>query len=354
MDTAVNGRLGKSVATAWINVEQHACGCRFEDLGGPLFVGERSLCPALCPLAHAHHCGEEICSEIPSGRTDRLPRFKFIEPGSHLLHKTTCRTPPLALCWSCSINSQRMIRIRPIIIVISLLAAVAAFTAVRTASSADPLPGFPRVVLWAWERPEDLRFMTAGSAGIAFLAKTVWVDGNRVWARPRLQPLRFTPGTPLMAVVRIESRGRGLPPREAVIRELLHTVELRDIRALQIDFDARESERRWYEALLVEAREKLPASLPLTITALASWCESDSWIRDLPVADASPMLFRMGPDERVPTSDFDVQICRSSIGVSTDELPRRLPYGRRLYFFHNSRWTPEAYQGVLAQARRWQ
>jgi len=247
-----------------------------------------------------------------------------------------------------------MIRIRRILIASFLLLAVAAFTAVRNASSKDPLPGFPRVVLWAWERPEDLRFMTPGQAGIAFLAKTIWVDGNRVWARPRLQPLRFTPGTALMAVVRIESQGSALPPHDAVIRELLHTVELRGIRALQIDFDARESERRWYEALLVEARRKLPAALPLTITALASWCESDAWIRDLPVADASPMLFRMGPDERGPTTDFDAQICRSSIGVSTDELPDRLPHGRRLYFFHNSRWTPEAYQGVLAQARRWQ
>ena len=61
----------------------------------------------------------------------------------------------------------------------------------------DPLSVFPRVMLWAWERPEDLRFVKPDAAGIAFLARTLWLDGNNVSARPRLQPLRFAPGTPL-------------------------------------------------------------------------------------------------------------------------------------------------------------
>jgi hypothetical protein len=209
-------------------------------------------------------------------------------------------------------------------------------------------------MLWAWERPEDLRFVKPGSAGIAFLAGTVWMDGHNVSARPRLQPLRYTPGTSLMAVVRLESAGRGLPPRGAVIDEVMEAAAIPGIRALQIDFDARESERAWYRAFLVDVRQSLPGSLPLTITALESWCEEEGWIRNLPVADASPMLFRMGRGERVPDRDFAVPLCRSSLGVATDELPARVPRGRRLYFFYPHAWNRQAYEAVVAQAGRWQ
>lgn len=209
-------------------------------------------------------------------------------------------------------------------------------------------------MLWAWERPEDLRFVGPSHAGVAFLARTVWLDGAKMGSRPRMQPLRVAPGTSMMAVVRLESAGRGLPARAGVLRELLQSVELPGVRALQVDFDARRSERAWYRSLLEELRSALPRELPLTITALASWCEQDGWIRGLPVADASPMLFRMGEGEQVPPVDFNVALCRSSLGVSTDELPDRVPRGRRLFFFNPHAWTPEAYQVVIAQARRWQ
>jgi hypothetical protein len=239
---------------------------------------------------------------------------------------------------------------------IGLLAAGALGSALllRSTAKPDPLPSLPRVMLWAWERPEDLRFIQPRTVGIAFLARTVWVDGNNVSGRPRLQPLRFNPGTPLMAVVRIESAGYGLPARERVVREIQEAAALPGVRALQIDFDAREGERAWYAGLLGDLRKTLPASLPLTITALESWCEQDGWIRNLPVADASPMLFRMGPGERPPAGDFAVPLCRSSIGIGTDEMPARVPHGRRLYFFYPRAWNRQAYEAVVAQAGRWQ
>lgn len=233
-------------------------------------------------------------------------------------------------------------------------AALVSAALLHSTAPPDPLPTLPRVMLWAWERPEDLRFVKPESAGIAFLARTVWIDGHNVSARPRLQPLRYAPGTSLMAVVRLESTGRGLPPRAAIVHEVTEAAGIPGIRALQIDFDARESERAWYAAFLADLRRALPGSLPLTITALESWCEEDGWIRNLPVADASPMLFRMGKGESVPDRDFAVPLCRSSIGVATDELPARVPRGRRLYFFYPHAWNRQAYEAVVAQAGRWQ
>jgi hypothetical protein len=56
----------------------------------------------------------------------------------------------------------------------------------------------PDVVLSAWERPEDLRFLTGQRTGVAFLEKTIELSRTsnaetisvQVVVRPRLQPLR--------------------------------------------------------------------------------------------------------------------------------------------------------------------
>ena len=229
---------------------------------------------------------------------------------------------------------------------------VALLLASRLLGPTDPLPALPRLMLWAWESPQDLRFVKPGSAGIAYLARTVWLSRERAVSRPRLQPLQFTPGTVLMAVVRFESTGHGLPAEADALREVMFAAELPGLSALQIDFDARQSERAWYARFLRELRQAVPAKLPITITALESWCDGDRWMSGLPVSDATPMLFRMGPGERIP-ADFNESLCRSSVGVLTDELPARVPRGRRLYFFHPGPWTQQAYDVAVAQAWRW-
>ena len=217
----------------------------------------------------------------------------------------------------------------------------------------DPLPAFPRLMLWAWERPERLRFVDPRVAGVAFLARSIaWREG-RIASAPRYQPLEVNPGTAMMAVVRLESNGPPLPDAEAIVPGVLQAAALPGVRAVEIDFDARLSERQWYRALLGRVRERLAPGMPLTITALASWCLGDPWIRGLPVADAVPMLFRMGAGEPREVREFSAGVCRSSLGVSTGEVPYAAPHGRRLFVFHPRPWTPEAYRGAIELARRW-
>ena len=220
------------------------------------------------------------------------------------------------------------------------------------APARDPLPGFPRLVLWAWERPERMEFVDPTVAAVAYLARTVqWRDGA-VELRPRLQPLRVRPGVRLMAVVRLQGSGP-LPDAGQIAPVILRDMARPAISALQVDFDARRSERLWYAGLLKRLREGLPRNMPLSITALASWCAGDPWIAGLPVNDAVPMLFRMGAGEPRTVRDFRVGLCRSSLGVSTDELPQRLPTGKRLFIFHPRAWTEDAYRGALVWAGRW-
>src|SRR5437660_7947601 len=65
---------------------------------------------------------------------------------------------------------------------------------------------FPRIVLWAWERPEDLRALNSKRFAVAFLAQTLTLKGDEVVFKPRHQPLGVSPDTKMMAVTRIESQ----------------------------------------------------------------------------------------------------------------------------------------------------
>jgi len=224
-----------------------------------------------------------------------------------------------------------------------------------TGCGRDPLPGFPHVILWAWESPQNLNFIDPNEAGVAFLARTLILADHQAIIRPRLQPLRVPPGTALMAVVRLESTGHDELPRPSEIAPAIADLA-RDpgIRALQIDYDARFSERAFYRQLISEVKSRLPERFPLSMTALASWCNGDSWIATLPVSDAVPMLFRMGPERYRPGSNFRVPLCRTSVGVSMDEPVARLPRGRRVYVFHPGRWTQRDYKNALQEVHRWQ
>src|ERR1700690_3976997 len=95
---------------------------------------------------------------------------------------------------------------------------------------ADPLPGFPHVFLWAWERPENLEFLDPHSTGVAFLARTVCLGGGVVSVHPRVQPLRYPRAGVLMAVVPVEPQGSALPPVEAASAAIAEAAAIPGVR----------------------------------------------------------------------------------------------------------------------------
>jgi hypothetical protein len=268
----------------------------------------------------------------------------------------------------------------------------------------------PNVTFWAWERREDLRFLSDQKAGVAFLAKTLYLETPQnnttsrpsLLIRPRFQPLRVAPGTFLTAVVRIES-SRSQPPSaffknisseerspqsqvdnqplvsldpqtSAILHRAANEIStlqnLPGVRAIQIDFDATVSQRSFYSALLSAVRRQLPPSMPLSITALASWCIGDPWLANLPprtINEAVPMLFRLGPDAADVLvflhsgKEFPVAACRASLGLSTDEpLSQELLTNRfsgaspvlrskRIYIFSPRAQTQSAAQSVIEE-----
>jgi hypothetical protein len=215
--------------------------------------------------------------------------------------------------------------------------------------------GFPKTILWAWERPEDLQFLDPNQIGVAFLAQTLVLKGADVVFKPRLQPLKVRPETKLIAVTRIESqKTTGSPSaltasqREQLTERIVRTLHLGNVSAVQVDFDAATSEREFYRRLLTDLRQKLPDNVPLSMTALASFCIGDRWLSDLSVDEAVPMIFRMGADDQsiktalASGNDFREPVCRKSYGVSLDEpLEMKFDPARRLYFFNARAWTQE-------------
>jgi Protein of unknown function (DUF3142) len=266
---------------------------------------------------------------------------------------------------------QRRLGQWPTLIVVGLATALGALSQLpssawwtRPASEVhDRLSAFPPIVLWAWERPELLDFIDPNTVGVAFLARTLYLSGPDVIVRPRLQPLSVPHETKLMAVVRLEVarlRPPDLSPRQldSVTAAIAEVSGVHGIKALQVDFDAGVSQRAFYRDVLYKLRLQLPASMPLSITALASWCIYDDWLPGLPVDEVVPMVFRMGADQHrirrhLARGDFRVAACRHSLGLSTDEPLPALRAKRRLYMFHAQAWRPEAMASILEEVGRW-
>jgi len=214
---------------------------------------------------------------------------------------------------------------------------------------------FPRVTLWAWESRQDLRNVSTEKYVIAYLDRTVFIT-DQIETVPRRQPLLVPQDARVMAVVRIEApQARAkLDARELaenVANQIVEASRRKQVSALQIDFDATRSQRSFYRKVIEETRRRMPAKMALSITALASWCSRPSWLEGLPVDEAVPMLFRMGGDSRFkkePGWNYEptAPLCKTSVGVSTDEAWPAITDSTRIYVFHPRAWNPVALENL--------
>jgi hypothetical protein len=244
---------------------------------------------------------------------------------------------------------------------VALLLALASdwMTPAHTGTALD----LPPLVLWAWDRDDDLRFVDPSDTGVAFLAATLTLRGEGVVLTPRHNPLTLPEGVGRVAVAHVET-DRDDPPvlNDAQLRrfvEALATVgEEVPHRVLQIDYEAVVSQRAFLIDAIAALRRRLPGAA-VSVTALASWCFSERWTARLEADEVVPMLFRMGYDGRrvrahlAGGGDFRGEECRSSLGIATDELPDALPPGRRVYVFSPHRWTASSYEIVRTRIQRW-
>ena len=217
----------------------------------------------------------------------------------------------------------------------------------------------PPVMLWAWERPENLSaFSDSKNIGTAFLAATISLSGKRIYVHRRQQPLICEPGRYVMPVIRIET-DRKNPPKlssdqvDAVVARIYQVASGPNWHGVQIDFDATKNQRQAYKMLLAKLRSALPSETPISITAIASWCAGDYWLANLPVDEVVPMYFDMGVGESSrgqyleTISDHNNSgknpncKCHSAIGISTSEmipLKKSQYTHKRVYLFSRHPW----------------
>ncbi len=258
------------------------------------------------------------------------------------------------------IKSQRYILATGLVSALVLTVFLAACTKPQNMVNPRLSSEMPNKIIWAWERPEDLRFLDPKEFGVAFLAQTIFLDKDGVSPKPRRQPLEVAPGTYMIAVTRIETNKDNFK-RPSFDAEMLNKVavlikstrDLPDVKGIQIDFDAVVSEREFYRSLMREVRQQTPKGVTLTMTSLASWCTGDAWFNDFPVDEAVPMAYQMGADsDKIKTylrngNDWQEPLCRGSYGISFEEgRLDGIKEGRRRYYFKNSAWKPGDVTGL--------
>lgn len=257
----------------------------------------------------------------------------------------------------------------------------------------------PALTIWAWERDEDLSFIDPAKVSVAYFAGTVYVHGDSVRFRPRIQKLTMPKGTHAFPVFRIESirassdasdktgfcssdheiptkRAAGYVAKTIAIQvEKLSRCEsdaaafnkigsVSGSKIVQIDFDALEDERPFYKELLRNLKRELSSDTKISITSLASWLLADKWLERESADEAVAMLFSMGAGKREVLSRLKRQSLDSgagmpiAVGISASESAtnRELLNSRiqrkkgGLYIFSSKPWNEQRLRTITSEA----
>ena len=211
----------------------------------------------------------------------------------------------------------------------------------------------PDYYLWAWRREEDLSFIDPARVKVALWTGTIFLGDDTFAVENRANRITYPTQAQIVGVVRLEAEG--VPDNDMIPR--LADAIIAASRPFgpvehQIDFDARLSQRDFYRRLLTELRRRTE-DVGLSITALASWCFYDDWVRVLPVDAVVPMIYRMGPDgdairhtlhtERA----FPAPVCDGNVGYSADEPLAPVDGLRRVFLFHPKPWTERRFRDMI-------
>jgi len=223
--------------------------------------------------------------------------------------------------------------------------------------------GERRLVVWAWERPEDLRFLPP-DVEIAALSGFIDLRGDRMVARGRRFPLFAAPKQVSTSVVHVQvnrSERLAWTPqlREETAAAVIALANHIPARRIQIDFEARPSERQALFDLVGDVKRRLSPGVELSVTALASWCQTEDWTSLMGADEIVPMLFRMGPwGASIRTTlasggDFSQADCRRALAISTDSPITSAPVARRIYLFNPKSWTRQDFERIRGEVEGW-
>ena len=204
-------------------------------------------------------------------------------------------------------------------------------------------------IAWLWDGA-GLPVWSAPHAAV--LVEHVHLGGAEVRTRPRLAAAALPGGTRITPVIHVEVSTVDPPQpdaagRDAIVQAVLRWAPRSTSGWIQLDMEARPSQRTFYLELVRTIRQQLPPQVKLSVTALAWWCRSPAWLDSLAADEVVPMAFRMGKDAaalRALWRDTPGRLhprCRgTALGVATVEpLPAEVTRRyAKLYVFDRRGW----------------
>ena len=195
---------------------------------------------------------------------------------------------------------------------IRLSALLAALLLLNGCEQPDAPPLDQQLYVWQrqWTSAHDaaLRDSRADFSTLRVLALQAFPQAG--WSRARIDPaLLKRDGRPLIAVIRLDGQLKGLDQDEvtAHIQQVLSDWQGQGLilSGVEIDHDAGNARLPAYREFLTHLRAVLPASLPLSITALPAWLDSPELPALLATVDSSVLQVHAVSDPRRGLFDPD-------------------------------------------------
>ncbi len=212
-----------------------------------------------------------------------------------------------------------------------------------------------RTLLWVWDRPQLFASLPEAT-GVAYLHATVRLSGTESRTSWRQWPLRVAPGATVVPVVHVALDNLSPSPlddaqQQAIAAAIEHAATHGNRSGwVQLDFEARRSQREAYVALLRRLQPLRQGGMRISATALASWCMDDPWLPAGLLDEIVPMYFRMGGEsarirQRLGTTGkAAAPACRDAAGLMLGEDWPALRDVKRRYVFHAGSWKNEDFE----------
>ncbi len=220
---------------------------------------------------------------------------------------------------------------------IRLSALLAALLLLNGCERPDAPPLDQQLYVWQrqWMSAHDaaLRDSRADFSTLRVLALQAFPQAG--WSRARIDPVLLKrDGRPLIAVIRLDGQLKGLDQDEvtAQIQQVLSDWQGQGLvlSGVEIDHDAGNARLPAYREFLTHLRAVLPASLPLSITALPAWLDSPELPALLATVDSSVLQVHAVSDPRRGLFDPNQarQWARAWSGITSKPFYLALPaYG---------------------------
>ena len=222
---------------------------------------------------------------------------------------------------------------------------------VSSAVAAAERNNLPDEVWWYWDRPATQLPTPAPGVGAAVVTTHIIFSGEGFVRQPRRSALHLPSDVPTVPVIHVEVDPArpfaGNAAQRDALRDAVVDVVGRggSTRWVQLDFEARRTQRGFWRAAVEAIKAALPPGFRLSVTALASWCYGDRWLGDVPADEIIPMYFRLGrarPDYVLRSAAGVTESrCALAHGVANDEPPWPVVLsGRRYVFLGRASWRP--------------